>query len=66
MFAALSFLRVSRTRPPRSTFSPAIFQLGGLSVAKKWTLPCSAEFYLGGRLHAKAQPGDILINKIER
>ena len=45
---------------------PLVFQLGGLSVAKKWTLPCSAEFYLGGRLHAKAQPGDILINKIER
>ena len=35
-------------------------------AAKKWPLPYSAEFYLGGRLHAKAQPDDALINKIER
>ena len=35
-------------------------------AAKKWALPYSAEFYLGGRLHAKAQPGDVLIDMIER
>ena len=35
-------------------------------AAKKWTLPYSAEFYLGGRLHAMPQPGDVLIDEIER
>ncbi len=46
---------IAASAPPGATFA-----------AKGRRLPYSAEFYLGGRLHAAPEPGDVLIERIDR